>query len=1020
MPECADGLTFQLLWLMSRLREENRLEILAGMLERPHAETAMLVERLVDRGAVRRAGEHHVLTGDGQKLLERLRSVGAASAGGVRAEEMACYDEGCPEAACRLCLRAMREAHRRYGGAAITGWLDLLLTRLADCLHGPLRDAHDLAELVLGATGAAIYYCRCTERVRETLAKAAALAAAVGNSHLLCQLTFARGALAFFTRSGNFAEALALCAEATGLLDGLADPELEDICRPFRLLRHFLAGEHHQVMDTYELMRRQARAPQLPFLEAQMMVLASSSAAYLGSLADAEGMLKSAAATAEIEDLGVHGLLFRQHLGVLQAYMHHPDAALATLEAVLADPLVSETPKIMLRARVGIALCHARQGKVKLSWEVLARVFAAARHDLGLSLPWNYPWMLELAVMFESNGLPGLEDLDFRSHVERGIRSSNPFVRGCTLRFQAEAGFHRHEPPAVILPLLENAIAALARADTPLELGMAFLLKSRILSEAGEHDGAAAAAAQAKAWLDPLGLDWAAAREQAPELQERRQGALPAKQAAPPLFPRLCAEFGAFEDWRTLEEYCNGAAAILRRIFDAECAAVFRVRDGTLTSPGLCNISPLELKRGRFAGMGAQAVDLAKEVDPVITNQEGSWAAFVPFRLSDTDLWLVYAAGRNGLLPSFGLEALRHTGTFCAMQIRNVLRLERELRGKTAAAPAPLEEDAEVDFVRGRSRTFALCLERARLAAPTDAAVLLRGETGVGKELVAGYIHRHSGRSGPLVCVHPAAMNETLFENEFFGHEKGAFTGAHERKIGFFELADKGTLFIDEVGEIPLAMQSKLLRVLQERRFTRVGGTREIESSFRLLAATNRDLEAAVAAGTFREDLYYRIAVFPVHIPALRERPEDIGELFRHYAAFFARRYGRRAPALGEATLELLRGYAWPGNIRELKNAVERAVILSTDVTASFLQGDAKQGQADGDGLADRFYGDLPDMKTLERRYLTYVLERAGGRVDGPDGAAAVLGMSRSTLYARLREWGLAPGRRNAGSGQEM
>ena len=1010
MAVCVDDSTARLLWLMARLREEGRLEVLAGILEEAPAKTAARVDRLVALGAAAREGDRYVITGVGRRLLEEARSAGTACGG-----EMAAYDDAAsPVTACRRCLAAMREAHGRSHGASISGWLDLLLTRLADCLHGPLREPHDLAALVLGATGAAIYYCKCTERVREMLDRAATLAAEAGNTHLLCQLTFARGALAFFTRSGNFAESLALCGEAAGQLAELADPELEAICRPFELLRHFLAGSYGQVLDAYELMRRQARTPQLPFLESQMVVLAASAAAYLGSLADAEGMLRSAAATAEIEGLDIHALLYRQHLGILQAYLHKPEAALETLGAVLADPLIAETPKILLRARVGVALCHARQGTVKLSWDILSQVFESARQDLGLSLPWNYPWMLELAVMFESNGLPALEDLDFNTHFARGMHSPNPFVRGCALCFQAEAGARRQAPPETLLPLLEDAIAAFSAAGTPQELGMALLLKSRVLSAAQRTAEAGAAFALARERLEPLGLGWLASGAAPWHGAGQEAGVPSATQAAQPLFPRLCAEFGAFEDWQTLEEYCNGAAAILRRVFDAECVALFRVASDVLTSPGLCNISPLELERGRFADVRAHAAEEAAKAGPSILRGEDTWRAFVPFRLSGGDHWLAYIEGKNGLLPSYGLPALRHTGTFCAMHIRNVLRLERQMRGKEAPA-APPPETTETDFVRGRSRSFALCLERARLAAPTDAAVLLLGETGVGKEVVAGYIHRHSGRSGPLVCVHPAAMNEALFENEFFGHEKGAFTGAHERKIGFCELADKGTLFIDEVGEIPLAMQSKLLRVLQEHRFTRVGGTREIESSFRLLAATNRDLEAAVGAGTFREDLYYRIAVFPVHIPPLRERPEDIEELYCHYAGLFARRYGRRAPPLDRPTLELLRGYTWPGNIRELKNAVERAVILSTTLNASFLQGDSR-GCRGGEGSLDsRLYGDLPDMKSLERRYLAYVLERTGGRVDGPEGAAAVLGMSRSTLYARLREWGLAPRRRQAG-----
>ena len=195
---------------------------------------------------------------------------------------------------------------------------------------------------------------------------------------------------------------------------------------------------------------------------------------------------------------------------------------------------------------------------------------------------------------------------------------------------------------------------------------------------------------------------------------------------------------------------------------------------------------------------------------------------------------------------------------------------------------------------------------------------------------MANYVHRHSGCKGPFVAVHPASVSENLFENEFFGHEKGAFTGATGQKIGFFELADNGTLFIDEVGDIPMNMQIKLLRVLQEHRFMRVGGTKEIHSSFRLIAATNRDLPRAVREGTFREDLYYRISVIPVTIPPLRERLEDLEELIMAFTDHFSRRYGKKIPCPDKESLRRLSEYQWPGNIRELRNAVERAVILYT------------------------------------------------------------------------------------------
>src|SRR6202522_1478813 len=240
--------------------------------------------------------------------------------------------------------------------------------------------------------------------------------------------------------------------------------------------------------------------------------------------------------------------------------------------------------------------------------------------------------------------------------------------------------------------------------------------------------------------------------------------------------------------------------------------------------------------------------------------------------------------------------------------------------------------NSETDFegIIGRSSVLRRVLQMVETVAWGDSTVLLLGETGTGKELIARAIHNHSPRAGrPFVKLNCAAIPTGLLESELFGHERGAFTGAIAQKIGRFELAHEGTLFLDEVGDIPLELQPKLLRVLQEQEFERLGGTRTIKVNVRLVAATHRDLAQMVAVGQFRDDLYYRLNVFPVLLPPLRERRDDIPQLVRHFIQKFARRMGRRIETIAAETMEALAGYPWPGNIRELENVIERAVILS-------------------------------------------------------------------------------------------
>jgi transcriptional regulator with GAF, ATPase, and Fis domain len=284
---------------------------------------------------------------------------------------------------------------------------------------------------------------------------------------------------------------------------------------------------------------------------------------------------------------------------------------------------------------------------------------------------------------------------------------------------------------------------------------------------------------------------------------------------------------------------------------------------------------------------------------------------------------------------------------------------------------------------------------------PTDATVLIRGETGTGKELVARALHQASRRyDRVLVTVNCAALPETLIESELFGHERGAFTGAVDRRLGRFELAMGGTIFLDEIGDLPPGTQVKLLRVLQERQFERVGGRSTLSVDVRIIAATNRNLEAAMQEGTFRADLYYRLNVFPVVVPSLRDRVEDIPELALHFLDHYAHKTGRTYQGINPATMERLLAYHWPGNVRELENVIERAVILGDGPDLR-----VDEGLLGGRNSRSRFQR-IP-LAEMERRYIREVLESTRGVIYGPRGAAAVLGLKPTTLQSRMKRLGV-------------
>ncbi len=308
----------------------------------------------------------------------------------------------------------------------------------------------------------------------------------------------------------------------------------------------------------------------------------------------------------------------------------------------------------------------------------------------------------------------------------------------------------------------------------------------------------------------------------------------------------------------------------------------------------------------------------------------------------------------------------------------------------------------------GNSPALESVLEQVERVAPTDSTVLIQGETGTGKELIARAVHNISSRCGrPFVKLNCAAIPFDLLESELFGHERGAFTGAIAQKIGRFELADKGTLFLDEVGDIPLALQPKLLRVLQEQEFERLGGTRTHQVDVRLVAATHRNLVEMAKRNEFRSDLYYRLNVFPVPLPPLRARCEDIPALVEHFVEIYARRMGKEIEHILPETMSALISYQWPGNIRELQNFIERSVILTSgNVLDPPLASLKSAPEAESLGAIT--------LEDAERDHIRKTLERTRWVVAGPNGAAARLGIKRSTLYFRMQKLGISRSNRDA------
>jgi formate hydrogenlyase transcriptional activator len=341
-----------------------------------------------------------------------------------------------------------------------------------------------------------------------------------------------------------------------------------------------------------------------------------------------------------------------------------------------------------------------------------------------------------------------------------------------------------------------------------------------------------------------------------------------------------------------------------------------------------------------------------------------------------------------------------------ALAYRKISELTQKLEREKLYLEDEIRDELNFEEIVGNSPVLRQVLRQVEAVAPTGSTVLIHGETGSGKELIARAVHRLSSRSGqPFVKLNCAAIPTGLLESELFGHEKGAFTGAIAQRIGRFELACDGTIFLDEVAEIPLELQPKLLRVLQEREFERLGSSRTLYTDARLIAATNRNLDTMVEDHRFRSDLFYRLNVFPIYVPPLRERTEDIPFLVRHFAQHFARLMKKPIETISTETMNALVRYPWPGNIRELQNVIERAVILTKGRELKVPSTDL-QSRVSENGKGDNGQG-IVTLEEMERRHILSVLEQTRWVFSGPNGAAAKLGMKRSTLQFRLRRLGI-------------
>ncbi len=665
-------------------------------------------------------------------------------------------------------------------------------------------------------------------------------------------------------------------------------------------------------------------------------------------------------------------------------------------------------------ARGGMAYYHFTQNRLEDCHQCLVRNIEEGSES-GLIRQYASPAFLEMGFALYRAGYTIHSDLDFGVEFFRILEDPNIHLRGVLLRLTAAEKIERGLDTAEAKSDLENSLFCLETAGTPVELAKTRFALIRLYLK--ENDDANARRTAKTAWEE---LGTLADGFFPDDLRYLLSPRLPADARAvrkDDFLVRFLDIIQALLPDTEPEKLMNRLLKATNRYFGAERGALFWFADNSLKKPpalrAACNLTEKEIFASGFHSHLALVFE-AFRTNTIQTVREGSRQSrryhtrailCLPFEVDGVTRGVLYHD--NAYLPDCfnflnrdQLNQLKHTlGSY----IEHACGIRRGME-KLAEESLPLQQQGAEPEIIARSPEMINLLRQTDKIAATDSTVLLLGETGTGKELIASRIHQHGNRRDRLlVVVDPTALPENLVESELFGHEKGAFTGADRRRKGRLELAHQGTLFIDEVGEIPKSVQVKLLRALQDKTITRLGGTRPIRTDFRLIAATNRDLAGEVAAGRFREDLYYRLNVIPLVLPPLRERRSDIIFLARHYLQRYAGRYNRPHLALEAADEEQLLAYDWPGNVRELKNMIERGVLLSSGDRLALAPNQAESGRPGG------MLSDMPTLDEVQRRYIRYVLGKTGGKIGGEDGAASLLGMKRTSLYNRMKKLNIQP-----------
>jgi transcriptional regulator with GAF, ATPase, and Fis domain/predicted negative regulator of RcsB-dependent stress response len=888
--------------------------------------------------------------------------------------------------------------------------LQQVLSRLSDHLF----DSNNQALFVpasLEFSGLCMVLGRGFEELKTVLQRARTASKDLGDRRSLALINLHLGRLLYM--SNQVSDAMEAFSAGKKVVEDLGDEDIRIEAAEFIGMYYFIQGRLAKARPHLEDAVRSLEAGELRgLIHPWAPVLLVHCAAYLGQFHDAIGMAEHYRQLALARSDRNLACMFQALLGLILYVVGNREDADLHLFGALEESRKTGNLMAGVYAKGGLSYKCFHEGRFSEARDWAAESLAESRAS-GLSLLYVSDLALETNFELLRLGAGHLPRPEFLTEVNRIVGQPSVHLRGVALRLTAMEAAARGELPHKLESLLESSEKYLIESGDPVQLAKTRVELARLKLRQGEHEKASVLVQ--KAWKGLAGCADFFYPDDLKHLLEVKSGVSLTRDPRVEILEMFVNVIRELEPSSDLNRLMSRVVGATSRFFGAERGGIFLFSlRGAGSRPTLRaghNLSTEQVSDKEFSWSLTLVSKAYQENRPLVVRHEGTAqsetrvkaALCVPFRIEGERQGVLYHdnSQMTDCFEHFDISDLVRITNSLADYVGHLVRLNRQLERKTSAKLKRLWESNAKEIVTGNPLMLEM-LGQVDQVATSDGTVLIMGETGVGKELVAYRLHRMSTRQDrPFVIVDPTTIPETLVESELFGYEKGAFTGADHQKTGRLELAHGGTLFIDEVGEIPKAVQVKLLRTLQEKTFVRVGGTRTLHSDFRLVAATNRDLAEEVAAGRFREDLYYRINVLPFTIPPLRERKGDIPLLARHFLARYATRYSQSKFTLKEKDEAELKAYDWPGNVRELEHVMERTVLLSTGEDLDFRL------PAGGRNVLASVFSGFPTLDEVQRRYIENVLESVGGKISGPGGAAEILGMKRSTLDNRMRKLGL-------------